>query len=317
MYNISARGTRGLQLYFSSALLYGLGIIIFQNLPYYQQSLLPETQWVLLGVYILYVIFAPLVYYFRITPTTENKPFLIFQWMIRLVRTKTWHTLPEEKTAFLFILVKLFFLPLLVNFSVGNSTSLTQINGLGFYPFILVLLFAIDTIIFALGYLFEAKATRNIVKSVDATFSGWLVALICYPPFNTLIGTYVPWGANDHVFFWNDTFTFFMRGIIVLLLIIYVWATLALGLKASNLTNRGIVRRFPYSFVRHPAYISKNLVWWITMLPVLHWKFAVGMAFWSIVYGWRAVTEERHLSKDPEYVAYAQTVRWKFIPYIY
>jgi protein-S-isoprenylcysteine O-methyltransferase Ste14 len=41
------------------------------------------------------------------------------------------------------------------------------------------------------------------------------------------------------------------------------------------------------------------------------------MAFWSFIYFLRAITEERHLSNDPEYVAYAQKVRYRFIPGVF
>ena len=108
-----------------------------------------------------------------------------------------------------------------------------------------------------------------------------------------------------------------MRIIVLVFLGIYLAATFALGPKASNLTNRGIVSRFPYSIVRHPAYISKNIVWWLTMLPIINWKFAVGMVFWSLIYFFRALTEERHLLQDPDYQEYCKKVKWKFIPGIY
>ena len=54
---------------------------------------------------------------------------------------------------------------------------------------------------------------------------------------------------------------------------VYAWATLALGLRASNLTNRGIVTTGPYRWLRHPAYVAKNLSWWIGATPLVV-KFA-------------------------------------------
>ena len=101
------------------------------------------------------------------------------------------------------------------------------------------------------------------------------------------------------------------------MLIIYTWASIALGPKASNLTNRGIVRKFPYSMVRNPAYTSKVIVWWVTLIPIMSFKFAVGMLFWTIIYYFRAITEERHLMTDHDYVEYCKKVKLKFIPGIY
>jgi protein-S-isoprenylcysteine O-methyltransferase Ste14 len=100
-------------------------------------------------------------------------------------------------------------------------------------------------------------------------------------------------------------------------LIIYTWASAALGPKASNLTNRGIVSKFPYSVVRHPAYICKVTMWWITLIPVINLSFFMGMLFWTIIYYFRSITEERHLMKDQEYVGYCKKVKWKFIPGVY
>ena len=81
---------------------------------------------------------------------------------------------------------------------------------------------------------------------------------------------------------------------------------MALGFKASNLTNRGIVSHGPYACVRHPAYIAKNLAWWIGALPTLYCAFSSGdvraagysllaLCGWTTIYALRAITEERHL----------------------
>jgi protein-S-isoprenylcysteine O-methyltransferase Ste14 len=108
---------------------------------------------------------------------------------------------------------------------------------------------------------------------------------------------------------------------------VYVTATLSLGLRFSNLTNRGIVATGPYRFVRHPAYAAKNLAWWAGMLPWLvatagqrdaadtAWLL-IGMVAMTSMYLWRASTEERHLGADPAYAAYRGRVRWRFIPHV-
>ena len=40
----------------------------------------------------------------------------------------------------------------------------------------------------------------------------------------------------------------------------------------------------------------------------------VGMFLMSFIYYWRAITEERHLSRDPEYRKYMAKVPYRFIP---
>ena len=81
----------------------------------------------------------------------------------------------------------------------------------------------------------------------------------------------------------------------------------------SNLTYRGVLTNGPYRFTKHPAYLSKNLFWWIAGLPFLVTTDNVVdairnttlLAAVSGVYYWRAKTEEWHLSADPAYRAYA------------
>ena len=108
--------------------------------------------------------------------------------------------------------------------------------------------------------------------------------------------------------------------------VVYSWASVALGFKASNLTNRGIVSHGPYRFVRHPAYATKNFAWWIGALPGLYALCRddnrEGAAYallaligWTAIYALRAVTEERHLLLAHNgYAEYMARVRWRFIP---
>lgn len=321
----SAKLIRGLQLYFSSIILYSLGILLFRNFSYFQKFLSAQTQTALLYLFLGYAFIAPLAYLIFIKEYSENKPYLFFRALLRNLKnipSRKFHLEKEEKVAILFILVKLFFLPTMLNFFFGNMNGVLSlrnffsIRNFNWFHVSFTILFTIDTLIFSIGYAFELRHLKNTVRSVEPTFFGWFVALICYPPFNSIAGTYIPWGANDYVQFWNPALTLIFRIMLLLLLIIYVWATVALGLKSSNLTNRGIVTKFPYSIIRHPAYISKNLLWWITLLPVMNTPFALGMAFWSIIYFFRAYTEERHLMQDSDYVKYCEKVKYKFIPYL-
>jgi protein-S-isoprenylcysteine O-methyltransferase Ste14 len=78
--------------------------------------------------------------------------------------------------------------------------------------------------------------------------------------------------------------------------------------------------------VRHPAYIAKNLAWWIGALPTLYVAFSSGdarvagysllaLCGWTTIYALRAITEERHLLLlDNGYAQYMQRVKWRFIP---
>lgn len=303
----------GMLSYVSGAFIYGAGILFFRTLPYYQRYLLPQTQDTLLYLYLSYLLLSLPCFLFFTKNLSENKPFQLLCGMGRFLSTGKMEN--KEKNAALFLLVKLFFLPTMINFTYNNLNNLSGLwEDFSIYPFLLTSFFLIDTLIFSLGYTFEFRFLKNTIRSVEPTLLGWTAALICYPPFNSLIGNYVPWGANDYALFWTPTWTLAFRTIVIFLLIIYVWSTLALGLKSSNLTNRGIVTKFPYSLVRHPAYVSKISIWWLTLLPVLNWQLGLGMLFWTFIYYLRAQTEENHLGKDPEYLEYCKKVKWKFLP---
>lgn len=317
--NLSPHKKLALLCFFSDVIFYTSMLLLFHYGNTYQQTLLPETQNFFIILYALFLITAPL-YYFTKKTLEPNKSLLFFRTIKKTIFSlkKNTNALPltkEEKTAFLFILVKLFFIPLMTNFVFININGLRyEIQAIQWYSLFLSIIFTIDTAIFAFGYLIESKKLNNTVRSVEPTFFGWTVALLCYPPFNGFIGNYIPWGANDYITLENQTATTIIRIIVVLLLIIYVLATLALGTKASNLTNRGIITKFPYSIIRHPAYTSKNLAWWLTLLPAINLPFALGMLFWSAIYYFRAVTEEKHLLRDPEYQKYCKNVKYRFIP---
>ena len=183
--------------------------------------------------------------------------------------------------------------------------------------FDLVIIFFIDTLYFSFGYSVEAGFLNNKVRSVEPTIFGWAVALICYPPFNGLVSDYVTWYANNMVNFSTNFITLIFRILIVGLLSLYLWGTLSLGTRCSNLTNRGIVSWGAYGVVRHPAYIGKVSSWWLMAIPIFNVYVFVSMILWTGIYFARAITEERHLMQDPDYVEYVKKVKYRFIPGIY
>ena len=309
--------------YAASALIYGIALVLFLNLPYYHRALNDFARYAMLSLYGAYLAFSPIYYLSSDTPITENRNLQILRYLIAFFRSlcsgRFWRPNKEEKVSILFLGVKFFFLPIMLTF-LGNHVAYFERvwrnpEAYVFYYIFISALFLIDVAIFAFGYLFEFDAWKNKTRSVEPTMLGWFVALACYPPFNRMWS--VPWGANDETIYWGETSTTIMRFITGTLLVIYTLASVALGPKASNLTNRGIVSAFPYSIIRHPAYISKVLMWWITMLPRINISFVLGMGFWTFIYFLRTITEERHLMADPDYQAYCKKVRWRFVPGLY
>ncbi len=224
-----------------------------------------------------------------------------------------------KKVAVLSYLVKLFFLPMLWSWALGN---VNQIQNLLYSPpheflaitkALITAMIFIDVSIFAIGYTVEVPRLRNVIKSVEPTFLGWFVCLICYPPFNTVF--FSPFDRNyfDTWPAWSDGTRQLVTVLVVLMWFVYTWASVALAMKASNLTNRGIVAHGPYRFVRHPAYTGKVSVWVLSAL-FLGEGYGMNVTAALCVYILRALTEERHLSRDPEYIEYRKKVRWMFIP---
>jgi len=260
---------------------------------------------------------------------------------------------PAAKQAGLALLLKFFFAPLMINWCLNHagdmSGSIVQVIDSVKYGVSGVMLFDsslfwagfqlilfVDTFLFTLGYIVETPALRNRIRSVDPTFFGWAICLACYPPFNDFTSRFLEWQSSDFPQFGTlpldisqtaKNWLHVVANVTLLLsLAIYSWASVALGFKASNLTNRGIVSRGPYSVVRHPAYAAKNLAWWIGALPGLYLIFSSGnlrhgayallaLCGWTAIYALRAITEERHLLMGGNgYAEYMQRVRWRFVP---
>ncbi|HUQ09315.1 MAG TPA: hypothetical protein VM146_03295 [Steroidobacteraceae bacterium] len=250
---------------------------------------------------------------------------------------------PAAKQAGLALLLKFFFAPLMINWCLNHAgdmgNSLVQfwdnlkdgVRGRAlfdsslFWACFQAILF-VDTFLFTLGYIVETPALRNRIRSVDPTFFGWAICLACYPPYNDFTSRWLEWQSSDFPQFENTGAHLAANILLLASLAVYSWASVALGFKASNLTNRGIVARGPYAFVRHPAYTAKNLAWWIGALPNLYLVFADGdlrraayallaLCGWTTIYALRAITEERHLLMgDNGYAEYMARVRHRFIP---
>lgn len=243
---------------------------------------------------------------------------------------------PNEKLAVLIVVVKVFFVPTMLQFAYMNWSvvvagwspamqspiSMRTFNQ-HVFPFMVVVIYTIFTVIYAFGYLVQADFLNNKIKSVEPTVMGWACTLICYPPIvglTAIAPKNYPWDyLNDLVDFGGVVPNFIARVTMVSCLLIMLWAVATLGLKCSNLTNRGIVTGGPYRFIRHPHYAFKLAHWWITLLPVfISVPLApVFMAGWTSIYFLRAITEERHLRSDPDYVAYCEKVKYRFIPGVY
>ena len=182
------------------------------------------------------------------------------------------------------------------------------------------LLFVVDVQIGTVGYLLTFRPLDAHIRSGNPFLAGWLAALLCYPPFvfgfmgqNGVIQYEYNTADWTHWFAGHDALVWIWAGWLVFLTACYAWATVAFGIRFSNLTYRGVITNGPYRFTRHPAYLSKNLFWWCSVMPfmvtngslvdMVRNTFFLGVV--SAIYYWRARTEEAHLLReDVKYRAY-------------
>ncbi|MGO9835338.1 MAG: isoprenylcysteine carboxylmethyltransferase family protein [Polyangiaceae bacterium] len=219
-------------------------------------------------------------------------------------------------------LVKAFFLPLMLVWMHNETRNLIRFDlttpwlNLHLYHFLYSLIFGVDLLFATVGYCLSLKLIDAHIRTAEPTMFGWVVALFCYQPFYSLMERqYVHYDGGLSFDGWLAPWPllrWIWAGGIVLLIAIYVLATIAFGVRFSNLTHRGILTNGPYRFTKHPAYVSKNLSWWMASIPfVPHtgWQDALRHSLLlgcvNTIYFLRAKTEERHLSRDPTYVAYA------------
>ena len=241
----------------------------------------------------------------------------------------------EIANHFLGWLVKAFFFPLMFIWLHGSVHDLMSFDlsdmswsNLRAYDFLFTLAYGVDLLFTTAGYALSMRVIDSHIRTAEPTIFGWVVALFCYQPFFSLMeAQYVSYGGGIDFRVWLaawPTLRWVWIAAIVALLAVYSLATVAFGVRFSNLTHRGILTGGPYRFSKHPAYISKNLSWWLISIPCLHFlhssgghvtvdaayvadavRHSLALGCVNTIYFLRARTEERHLSRDPDYVAYA------------
>jgi protein-S-isoprenylcysteine O-methyltransferase Ste14 len=221
--------------------------------------------------------------------------------------------------------VKAFFLAFMLSIVPANFEGMVRWQAADLWTspvslagFLITLMFVVDVAFATAGYALTMRPLGAHIRTANPLLGGWIAALICYPPFvlmapggplfyETDTRSWDYWLAGNPVLLW------FWGGALVALTALYAWATVAFGLRFSNLTHRGILTHGPYRLTKHPAYLAKNAFWWLSTLPFLvttgdvhtALRNTLLLAAVSAVYYWRARTEEAHLGEDPVYRDYA------------
>lgn len=310
---------------------YGLAIIflvlafVYANAPIYRH---PDYQFFLKFTQFLAIWLAlPGVLYVWVTHALMAQP-----------RDSLWHLgrffLPGGRAATnateirhqaLSWVIKGFFLPLMLTYYLNGWRYLDNNAGWfgmgdaaltfpNFYRDLYEYLFFIDTAFITIGYMMTLKLLNTHIRWPEDRGWAWVVTLICYAPINTyVLNSFITY---DDQFVWGSVyeqmpFWYVVWGSAILILLsIYAWASVCAGLRFSNLTFRGVITFGPYAFSKHPAYLSKNLSWWLIEMPfiatspLLAVRNCLMLLAFNGVYMLRARYEEQMLSRDPVYKAY-------------
>ncbi len=224
-------------------------------------------------------------------------------------------------------LIKAFFLPLMtvylyrnVSWMANNPIELAFAEPHTAIRWLINLGFFLDVSFAFVGYTMTLRVIDSHIRSSNPLLLGWFVALMCYKPFWSLFeNSYLAYGKAPNWLGWlgdYPTLVVIWGGMLVILIAIYAWATVIFGLRFSNLTHRGIITGGPFRFTKHPAYVAKNLYWWMATVPFIAaagWETAVQSTLLILglnaIYIMRAKTEEKHLSSDSTYVQYCEWIQ--------
>lgn len=226
--------------------------------------------------------------------------------------------------------VKWFFLPLMCAFIVGNinyllkfdasllsGTAPAPLNAKHWFDFLYNCAYTLDLLFALSGYMLTLRLLNTEIRSSEPTPGGWFICVMCYPPLWQGVFS-AKYFAYDNGHFWGNwlwdspVIYGLWAAAIIFLLFVYGFATVTAGIRFSNLTYRGLWSAGLYRFTKHPAYLAKNISWWLISVPFIS-TAGIGealadctmLAGVNIIYYLRARTEERHLSAYPEYRAYA------------
>jgi len=354
-----------LRHYLASVLVYGIILLLVSISPLFNQEFewgYFNYITVLSVYYVLYILFAyPILLKRKPESILNSRSLTIINYIKKQFKkaaniTERLNNITpneEEKQAFVIMFVKTFFsvigLNLLCNkylpmigydidfmktmFEQAAQYSLNSGIFMAIAQYIedtqdmwLTIMFTITTTVLTFSYLTETRVFGNKIKYADTTPMGILSCLMCYYPLIILTNKLLPLNQKELIPLENITIRTIVYVVVLLANLGILIATLKLGTKSGNLTNRGIVTGFPYNIVRHPDYSMQILYIVATSVPVylmpdistgVKILGTTGIILWIYLYYLRAITEERNLIKDEKYAEYTQKVKYRFIPKIF
>ena len=273
-----------------------------------------------LSAYAHIIITVSLLYFILIHPAMKN-PRDGFWHLGILIYPKAWKNINNTilKQHLFSLCIKIFFLPLMFVFFIHEWHTFENLvfeinNPHDFFRISTHLIFFLDVVLATIGYVFTLRLFNAHIRWPEMEWGGWLFCLMCYAPFNQVIfSEFIDYhdGLSWNHWLGPHPVLYIIWGSAILLCnLVYVFATVNFGLRFSNLTHRGICTHGAYALMKHPAYVSKNLSWWLMEIPFLAktaWlaiQNSIFLILVNIIYLMRARYEEKMLRKDPVYIEY-------------
>lgn len=286
-----------------------------ENLVFLFLSLIYSMMMVDFFEYVLFSHFIDLLFYFPI--------FIVLNFFMTILGYKNYQDFflyQKDLINFRKMLVKVFFIPFIYGslyVCLNNYLIIDRfyVGKIDYYFYLFGL--SVDVLIALFGYVFASNWLSNRIQSVDSTWSGWLICLICYPPFLFIYQILL---SQVDSYTWKDWadgqwYYYVWMFFIVISWVLYWLSHAHFGFKFSNLTWRGLVDTGLYKYFKHPAYLFKNIYWWIFTVPffgVFGWDFVKNilvLIIINLIYFLRAKTEERHLREFKEYRDYEEKIK--------
>ena len=189
-------------------------------------------------------------------------------------------------------------------------------------PLILFIIYGFIIASILPGYVFSSRLFNTHIRKISHSWFAYSVTLVCYSPF--VMGLTQRWFEYSPINptpNWNKpwvsfsgddmTMLYILGGLIIFFELFHYWGEAILGIRSSNLTNRGIITNGPFRVCKHPVFASKCFAWFIIWLPFMNGdtvleciRLMVAFFGMCVVFGARCWAEERLLAEDPDYVAY-------------
>jgi hypothetical protein len=157
--------------------------------------------------------------------------------------------------------------------AVGASAEWILASPAQLTLWLIALMFMIDVTMASLGYVLTMKPLDAHIRSANPYASGWMAALMCYPPFilmDDALNYHIGTGGLGRL----DLLARRLAGAAG-----DQRCMAGLPYRCLCLGNRGVrysllephapghPHHGPYAWSKHPAYVSKNLFWWFAVFP--------------------------------------------------